>query len=206
MMSCNRCISKVFDNSTKRERRCKKNKVNWFDYCFTHMKVNYESSIILIQSIYRGYYTRRKLKIFYKLPRDIQRIVIYNINKDIYHKHFNASITKLIKRKFINFYKNDQYNSIMETAIRRLYYFDVHWFHHERIELDFYKDLNNLIKLTIKYQQIIDLTDNRKFRPIKSYCEYYLRFLNNNNMFDFENENLNIYTYFKFIKICNENL
>ena len=77
-MSCNKCISKVFDNSTKRERRCKKYKINNFNYCFTHMKVNYENSIILIQSIYRGFYTRRKLKIFYKLPRDIQRIVICN--------------------------------------------------------------------------------------------------------------------------------
>ena len=63
----------------------KKNKY-FLDYCYFHYKKMYLKKIIKIQKVYKGYYIRKKLKIYYNLPRDLQRKIIWHINKDIYSR------------------------------------------------------------------------------------------------------------------------
>ena len=63
----------------------------------------FETYIITIQKYYRSYISRRKLNnIYKKLPNDIQRIVQYYMNEDLYYKRFIKSVLKILNTKFYN--------------------------------------------------------------------------------------------------------
>ena len=148
MPSC-RCKYQVFDLKSKKNRLCK-NKKKIFNYCHTHIYILFKAQILKIQSIYKGYYTRKKLKIFYKLPTDLQRLVIFNINKDIYLKHFNTSISKIIYKKVENFY--NIWNPILCLDNMN------NWILSDYST--FIDDLNYIIKIIKKYNIILDFKKN----------------------------------------------
>ena len=77
------CYTNIWDTKQKMYRQCKRNK-SYKDYCIYHVKKVLNIYIIKIQSFYRAYYIRKKLKIYYKLPREIQRKIIWHINEKIY--------------------------------------------------------------------------------------------------------------------------
>ena len=73
-----RCeYDKVFDKETsKKFRRCKNKKLEGLCCCYNHINMFYrqfENQIIKIQSSYKGFYIRKKLEIYYKLPFELQR-------------------------------------------------------------------------------------------------------------------------------------
>lgn len=178
MPSC-RCQYKVFDITTNRYRLCKNKKKN-FDLCTLHLKIECNIYAIKIQSIYRSFYIRKKLKIFYKLPRELQRVIIWNMNKDIYQKHFNSTISKLIILKIKNFY--NQYQHILNI-------YSSHNFEFESNE--FLEHLNYIIKIIRKYNCIINFNNNsisNIIYRIKNYMSiiYYNKnfIIINNNIID----------------------
>lgn len=72
--------------------------------CSYHVKYLYSSKIIKIQKIYRGYKCRNKLNYFYKrLPSDIQYLISYYINKELYEKRIENKIKTIINRKLSSF-------------------------------------------------------------------------------------------------------
>jgi hypothetical protein len=189
MVTLKRCRYKVLEKFTKKLRLCKKNK-HILDYCCIHNDLVYNkyiikiqsvyrsynirkklkiNSIIKIQSVYRSYHIRKKLKIFNKLPRDLQRKILWYVNEDIYIKHYNNSIANIIYNKHKNFHKNVEYTEIL-NARYNTYYFDFNKLYNYKNGLppnyelslnditliNFLYELYNIIKLTIKYKSCIN--------------------------------------------------
>lgn len=68
--------------------------------CTYHVNHIYLRIIIKIQKIYRGYKSRKKLNYFYKrLPNDIQDLIKYYINQELYHKRKENKIKIIVNRK-----------------------------------------------------------------------------------------------------------
>ena len=125
--------------------------------------------------MYKGYYTRKKLKIYYNLPRDLQRKIIWHINKDIYLKHFHCSIFKLIKKKYIDFFKNKYYLEIISGNF--IYHLMMNNFAY-LIVTQFSTDILYLMKLSIKYKEILVISDIIIYiNLIKNYNLKYIEYL-----------------------------
>ena len=146
-----RCkYDKVFNFESKKFRTCKK-KVKCLNYCIIHLKILYEKYIILIQKVYKGFYIRKKLNIYYKLPRELQRKIIWHMNSNLYLKHFNSSLSKLIYKRYYNFkfIYNDYLtpyffpNTIFLTSLNKT--------NIDNLLYDYF----SLIKLSIKYNSIM---------------------------------------------------
>lgn len=175
MITSKKCkFNEILDSKTKIYRNCKKNKY-FIDYCYFHYEKIYLKKIIQIQKVYKGYYTRKKLKIYYNLPRDLQRKIIWHINKDIYLKHFHCSIFKLIKKYYINFFKNQNYidiltdNFIHELILNNSAYL---------IVSQFSCDILHLMKITLKYKEILIISDIvLHMNLIKNYNLKYIKYL-----------------------------
>jgi hypothetical protein len=172
-MVSNRCQFSIIDLSTNRGRLCKyKKKI--MCYCHIHSNKILYNYAIIIQKIFKGYYTRRKLKIFYKLPRDLQRKVIWHLNKDIYTRHFHASIANLIYKK-LNHFNNNTSNLQFITLKSYTDLFAIQYFiedHKDNEYTIFKEELRYIIKLLIKYNIIIDISNVlTNLLIISNYCE-----------------------------------
>ena len=142
-MAIVRCRQIISDPSTGRTRLCK-HKMHFGPFCFIHANCNFLNQIIKIQALYRAYYARKKLKIFYNLPRDLQRKVIFNINKDIHLKHFHCSISNIIYAK----YKKLEEDSDIEKLLNYIN-------HIYNLYNNIINELYHILKLTIKYKNIL---------------------------------------------------
>jgi len=152
MSSTKKCkFNQVLDKTTKNYRCCKNNKsIN--NYCLIHAKSEYNDYAIKIQSAYKGFYIRKKLKIYFKLPREIQRKIIWHMNTDIYQRHFFSSISKLIYKRYKNFYENKIFNKL----ILRYNVTPSYVLNNNNIFSTFIDNLMYLIYLSNKYHIIID--------------------------------------------------
>lgn len=130
-----------------------------------------QSSSIKIQKVYKGYYVRKKLNHFYNLPRDLQRKIIWHINKDIYNRHFNCSIAKLIYRKYNTFYSKEYNKKVLKEKKNYIFYItennknNVNYKNHT----EFKEDLRHLVTITLKYSCIINFKKIECANKIKSY-------------------------------------
>ena len=120
----------------------------------------FEDYAIKIQSAYKGFYIRKKLKIYYNLPRDLQRKIIWYVNTDIYQKHFNSSIFKLIKNRYTKFVTNPMYCDIMLNHSNHINYVKLE---HPELYNDFIMELLSIMKISIKYYQIINIKKIEKY-------------------------------------------
>ena len=159
--------NKIWDPHEKKIRQCKLNKV-FNDFCTCHCKTIYNKYVFKIQAVYKGYYVRKKLKLYYKLPRDIQRKIIWHMNKDIYLRHFNSSIFKLIKNRYKKFCNNPIYLKILQN-----YFYAPYNIRDTKINLlDFLHQLYSILNLSIKYYSII------KHQKIMHYIKLIRNFTN----------------------------
>lgn len=155
-----RCkYNQIWDSNTKRYRNCKNKKFENFCYCAYHSKKIFNKYVIKIQKIYKGYYIRKKLKIYYNLPRDLQRKIIWHINTNLYVKQFNSSISKIIYKRYKTFYDNLTYRQYINqffynNLIHPYVVGNLHFY--ISIDNDFINDLLSIIKLTFKYLKIIN--------------------------------------------------
>jgi len=189
MPSC-RCQFRVIDPLTKTKRLCKNKKILNWDYCLIHKKMIFNIYAIKIQSIYRSYYVRKKLIIFYKLPRELQRIVIWNINKNIYLKHFNSSISKLVYKKVETFYKTDNYLNVLNFNHNGINFIMMS----EPPGIEFFDHLNYIIRIIKKYEPILDINKlPYKFivTHIQSFLIKLIKSIRFSNNVDFNTEILN---------------
>ena len=180
-MPSNRCQVIVLDQETKRNRLCKKNK-KFVNICTCHALMY----IIKVQAFYKGFYVRRKLKIFNNLPRDIQRLIIYHINEEIYTRRFNSSISKLLDNKLNTFFNNPDYIIFINSYIT----FDNYYKNNSIEANEFVIELFYILRLIKKYELLINkaihLTNFIKIYKICYYCwlkkkdpyETYIHFYN----------------------------
>lgn len=102
LVYCNKNKCKYTNN---KKRICKKecsiivaNK----SYCSNHSKLLFNQSVTIIQKCFKGYRTRKKLKnLFYNLPDDLQKKIIYYINEPIYYKKYCMNLNSVIRNKSI---------------------------------------------------------------------------------------------------------
>lgn len=140
-----RCkYNNIFDSWTKRYRVCKNKKCSG-DFCMLHYKLLYTKHAIVIQKIYKGYYIRKKLKIYYNLPRDLQRKIIWHINSDHYLRHYSSSVSKIIYNRYKEF-NQLYYKSLFPN-------FDIP----DTMYNSLINDLISLINISIKYYPIIKI-------------------------------------------------
>ena len=183
-MSTNyRCkYNNIWDSTTRRYRCCKNKKCNG-NFCSIHFKLLFTDHAIIIQKMYKGYYIRKKLKIYFNLPRDLQRKIIWHINSDLYQKNYNCSISKLIYRRYTDF--SNKYSSKIPSIAWVYIYIDTDLFY------ELYIDLLHLAKLSIKYYLIIKISKIPFLYDIKSLCcsvykLYRIRNLSDPNLLIFE--------------------
>jgi len=148
----------VYDSYTRRYRCCKNKICHNYNFCMTHYKLLYTEQAILIQKMYKGYYIRKKLQIYFNLPRDLQRKIVWHMNSDLYLKNFNSSVSKIIYRRYNEFYNKYIYFVPYNT---------LHIYIHSEIFPVFYSDLISLLKLSIKYFSIIKINKIPYFYYIK---------------------------------------
>ena len=187
-MPTNRCrFNNVWDSTTRRYRVCKNQKCNG-NYCIVHYKLLYFKPTIIIQKMYKGYYIRKKLKIYYNLPRDLQRKIIWHINSDLYLRNYNSSVSKIIYRRYQEFY--NKYISISQNNTLNMY---INYYISAEVEgvSEVYTDLISLVKLSIKYYLIMNIYKIPHLNTIKSLCR---RIQNLQNLHNTNHTNLSVIT------------
>lgn len=175
---------------------CKKksySKIKSLNLCINHINLIYYYKILYIQKIYKGYYCRKKLKtLFYNLPCDIQKIIIYYINEPIYYKNIIKTYNKIIIKKSLNLSHNIiNSKKISLDNISELYY----------LTSKYYSILNiNFLKyLYVISNPLCDILNYYMFNIIPAYTIDNI-LLNNINLHDI-NEDIyckilnNIYIY-----------
>lgn len=175
---------------------CKKksySKIKSLNLCINHINLIYYYKILYIQKIYKGYYCRKKLKtLFYNLPCDIQKIIIYYINEHIYYKNVIKTYNKIIIKKSLNLSHNIiNSKKISLDNISELYY----------LTSKYYSILNiNFLKyLYVISNPLCDILNYYMFNIIPAYNIDNI-LLNNINLHDI-NEDIyckilnNIYIY-----------
>lgn len=102
-MTTTRCSTMVKDPISQRFRKCQKNVSRYTRcICSTHAR----KSVIKIQTLFRGYILRKKLKTFSLLPRDVwNRVLYYIIYQNNVQRCFQKSIDNIYTGK-INSLKN----------------------------------------------------------------------------------------------------
>lgn len=167
-----RCkYNNIWDSTTRRYRNCKNKKCH-DNFCTIHYKLLYNEHAIMIQKMYKGYYIRKKLKIYYNLPRDLQRKIIWHVNSDLYLRTYNSSVSKIIYRRYKEFY--NKYIDIVPNLHINLHI-------NSDIFTELYSNLISLIRLSIKYNLIINIYKIPFFYKIISLCFNIQRFLLNHN-------------------------
>mgnify|MGYP001170481504 FL=1 len=153
-MASNCCIikfNKVY--CTKQENIS----INNNSYCYNHAKLLYNKHITIIQKYYRGYRARRYLNnIFYKLPNEIQCIIIDYINLTFYKQKQLNIISNIIKKKTFDLHNYNISNKMMSLEY-----------------------LHNCYKLYNKYHEIIPISNLKHFYclgdQILAFCDILLQ-------------------------------
>jgi hypothetical protein len=85
------------------KKKCLKNSfilINEKPYCLNHSLLLYNKYVLIIQKFYRGYRARRYLvNIFNNLPSELQELIIYYINGDLYKRKYLDTITSIVTNK-----------------------------------------------------------------------------------------------------------
>jgi hypothetical protein len=163
---------------------CKKTcypKIKSLNLCINHINLIYYYKILYIQKIYKGYYCRNKLKnLFYNLPCDIQKIIIYYINEPIYYKNIIKTYNKIIIKKSLNLSHNIiNSKKISLDNISHLYY----------LTTKYYSVLNiNFLKyLYVISNDLCDILNYYMFNIIPGYTINNI-LLNNINLHDINHD------------------
>lgn len=146
--------------------------------CKNHCILLYTKYALIIQKIYKGYKCRRYLNnIFFKLPNDVQDIILNKINKDLYYKQYYKTINKII---YNNVYKLHNYK-----------------FSADHFSISY---ILNCYKLYIKYHKIISLKYLKHLKILGDQLLYLCDCILSNDSIStyhaiYFNLNLNIITY-----------
>tara|TARA_B100000902_G_C27307899_1_gene916623 strand:+ start:920 stop:1579 length:660 start_codon:yes stop_codon:yes gene_type:complete len=152
----NKCyINKCKNNNTKL--------INNNYYCKNHSILFFNKYIIKIQKIYRAYKSRKILKnIYYKLPQDIQKQILFYINESLYQKKYNRTIRNIINKR--------TYNIILYFKIKNILTIDL---------------INSVYYLNNKYRSILFFND---IKCLYVYSEELITTLNNYNIYYLSNQ------------------
>tara|TARA_Y100000591_G_C21738013_1_gene647755 strand:+ start:398 stop:1081 length:684 start_codon:yes stop_codon:yes gene_type:complete len=177
----NRCQCKTLSKHV-----CKnKNKfiIQNLRFCTIHAQYYFNKLTIKIQSIYKGYKTRKKLKnLFYNLPLELQKLVVKHMRELHYIQKTNKTISKIISNKFDNIFGNPNiyHNNLIYTNEMM-----------NQNKLFYYEQIINITNLFIKYNKITNhIYDNRLFYLINIIIKVFKQNIINNLIYDENNINI----------------
>lgn len=126
--------------TTLLNKRCRCKSL-YSNLCYIHIKKYHSDNITKIQSVWRSYLTRRRIKnLFVNLPHELQNLVLYFMREDHMISHLHKS--------YINIYNNKICR--MNICLSELYY------HYQTIySLDFEDYIERKIRIIdkIKYYE-----------------------------------------------------
>ena len=113
-----KCCHKVSIYNTNKFRSCKSSTfitINNKKYCWSHSNMIYRKSSEKIQSTFRSYICRKKIKnLFIDLPIEIKNIICYYIREEYYYTCYINKCTNILNNKInkinldiINIYNNN---------------------------------------------------------------------------------------------------
>ena len=113
-----KCCHKVSIYNTNKFRSCKSSTfitINNKKYCWSHSNMIYRKSSEKIQSTFRSYICRKKIKnLFIDLPIEIKNIICYYIREEYYYTCYINKCTTILNNKInkinldiINIYNNN---------------------------------------------------------------------------------------------------
>lgn len=150
-----RCDNMVYNNKKNRYYRCNNSIYRYLEdkkLCWCHYNKLTRDSIIIMQKCYRGYKSRRYLKIYKNLPDDIQIKIKYNISKEHYYKIHCKNIYNVLNKRYLSF-------NIKILELKQFYNNVVYV--PDYLFIDFFnKDIYPLYTLYNKYFEIISILDN----------------------------------------------
>lgn len=150
-----RCCHKVCDPITKRWRMCKKSKF-YSNFCWNLYNLKFYDKIVKIQSAWRSYKVRRKVKnIVKKVPEDVRSIILQYVQKEFYDE---------LKEALYFFYMYVNRSRKLEEKIENLF---TRYMNYEMSYIDYVnmvnfqerkyqKTLNLCIKLEPKVRLLVD--------------------------------------------------
>lgn len=129
---------------TQLDKRCRRKSL-YNNFCYTHFKKYNTNNIIKIQSVWRSFLTRKKIKnLFIDLPHELQNLVLYFMREE--HR-----ISQLYK-SYINIYNNKICR--LNSRLAELYY---NYQTIQTMEFDEYKEIKiNIVNNIIYYKMRIN--------------------------------------------------
>ena len=140
------------------KKKCYKNSfiiINKTPYCLNHSLLLYNKYVLIIQKYYKGYRSRRYLgNIFYKLPRELQEVVIYYINSEYYNKKFLNKLTTIVTNNTYNLHNYK--NSNNKLSIKYLYNcYKLYYKYHSIIPINYLKHAYILSDQILNFCEIL---------------------------------------------------
>lgn len=178
---------------------CKKDfflNIKNINYCKNHTILYFNKYILIIQKYFKGFLCRKKLKnLFYNLPDDIQKKVLYFINKSIYQKRYYNKIKNIIEKKIITIENESKKSYTKLETISNLYYL----INKYRIILE----INNLKYLYVYGEELIHYLNNYVLNELQgNNISNSINLLYNLNMENEKIENI-IYTISQIYEFTN---
>lgn len=100
-----RCDEWVYNIKKNRYYRCNNGIYRYLldkKLCWCHYNKYVLNSTIILQKNYRGYKCRKYIKLYERLPDDLQIKIKREVSKEYYYKKYCNSIYILINRRYIN--------------------------------------------------------------------------------------------------------
>lgn len=167
-MTSKKCDCIVFDNETKRNRKCKnKFKIIHKDvkYCTTHYNYYIGREAITIQKYYRRYRQKKLVSKLKELPPEIMDRILYYTKHDLHYSKYLNTISNIIINKvedFIKLYFSDKEKYLhLKRSIKGI--------SDNRETIDIVNKIYNIFYLIDKYGSIIKTKDRyteRKYEHI----------------------------------------
>jgi hypothetical protein len=159
--NANRC-----ECNTPKGRRCKKavsfvcDKTN----CCTIHAYPYSLYALTIQKAYKGYHSRKYVRLLTKLPCDIQKNIVFYIREPVYNARRNKSIQAILSKRFVTIFGTPKsiWFGFIETNVNAFLgdYKSSVLIMNKRQFNDHILDITHLHKLYIKYMTICDTEYN----------------------------------------------
>ena len=157
----------VYTNNSHCKLLCKRKFkfiINNKKYCGQHFSLFYKKEILKIQSIYRGYKSRKLINnIYLRLPCDLQRNIIFKIRENfLIKKHHHDVISKIIYNKydFTTIFRNIENIYKMIRDDRLMGYSTIIDDFYNKIVLAL-EYISNIYLLYTKYYDILNKENNK---------------------------------------------
>lgn len=100
------CDEKIYNIKKKKYYRCNNGFYRYLNnkkLCWCHYNKLTKSSVITIQKYFRGYWSRKYIYIYAKLPDVLQNKILMLMNEEYYYKLYCKSIYNLIHKRYTAF-------------------------------------------------------------------------------------------------------